>query len=218
LTTRVFIADDHGVVRDGLRSLLEDRGRFEVVGEAVDGLQAVELVPRVKPDIVVMDITMPGMNGIEASARLTGMIPGLRVLILSVHATSEHVYRAFAAGARGYILKEAAGRELLEAMEVVAAGRIYLSGLIRETYPDIVVDLEQARSPIERLSPREREVMQLVAEGCSSNEVAARLGLSAKTVDTYRSRIMDKLNLRDITDLVRYAIENGITPISSRKG
>ena len=212
----ILLADDHGVVREGLRALLSQRPDLCVVGEADNGADAVERVRELRPDVVVMDIAMPGMNGIEAAAEIHRDFPGTHIVMLSVHATSEHVFRALQAGALGYVLKESAGQEVVDAVRSAHAGRRYLSkpistfiesGALKEVQGSL-----PARSPIESLSQREREVLQLVVEGWSSADIGARLGLSPKTVETYRSRVMSKLGIHDLPGLVRFAITHGLTP------
>lgn len=211
----VFLADDHGVVRDGLRSILEAQPDLSVVGTAGDGRLAVHQVQQLRPDVVVMDIAMPALNGIEATQRIRDTCPDTEVVILSVHATTEHIYRALEAGARGYLLKESAGQEVVDAVRAAHAGRRFLSQQITENVIDGYLRQRQdvpARSPLERLSPREREILQLVVEGKSSAEIAETLYLSPKTVETYRSRLMQKLGVGDLPGLVKFAIQNGLTP------
>lgn len=211
----VFLADDHGVVRDGLRSILEAQPDLSVVGAAGDGRQTVHQVQQLRPDVVVMDIAMPALNGIEATQRILDTCPDTEVVILSVHATTEHIYRALEAGARGYLLKESAGQEVVDAVRAAHAGRRFLSQQITENVIDGYLRQRQdapARSPLERLSPREREILQLVVEGKSSAEIAETLYLSPKTVETYRSRLMQKLGVGDLPGLVKFAIQNGLTP------
>ncbi|HHX45048.1 MAG TPA: response regulator transcription factor [Chloroflexi bacterium] len=210
----VFLADDHAVVRDGLRLLLGIHGDIEVVGDAANGREAVAKVAQMCPDIVILDIAMPELNGLEAAQQIRDLCPSTQVIILSMYSTSEHVFRALEAGARGYLLKESAGTEVADAVRSVYNGRLYLS----PTIADLVVDdyLQQqnreSRSPLSRLSPREREVLQLVVEGKTNAEVAEILAFSVKTVETYRSRIMRKLGLSDLPSLVKFAIQHGITP------
>ena len=209
----VFLTDDHRILRDGLRMLLEAQRDIHVAGEADDGRQAVSGILSVKPEIVLMDIAMPELNGIEATRQIQEELPATKVVILSVHGDSEHVYRAFQAGARGYLLKESAGSEVVEAVRTVHAGRRYLSHKLVQAGMDEYIYERQKRSPIDQLSGREREVCQLTVEGNTSAAIAEKLGLSPKTVETYRSRVMEKLGVEDITGLVRYAIIHGLTPL-----
>jgi DNA-binding NarL/FixJ family response regulator len=213
---KVFLADDHAVVRDGLRYILEAQADITVAGEAGDGLQAVEQVRKLKPDVVVMDIAMPQLNGIEATRRILEDLPRTRVVILSVYSSAEHIYRALKAGARGYLLKESAGAEVVKAVRTVHAGRRYLCDKIAATMIDTYVqqrEAVEAKSPLERLSSRERQVLQLVVEGKSSKEIADILHLSPKSVETYRSRLMQKLGVHDIPGLVKFAIQHGLTTL-----
>ena len=212
----VVLADDHAIVRDGLRMILEAQGDITVVGDAADGRQAVRLIQQLRPDVAVIDIAMPELNGIEATYEIRQTCPETQVVILSMHSTAEHVFRALQAGAQGYLLKESAGMEMVEAVRAVHAGRRYLSQRITETMIDDYLRQRQAaerKSPLERLTPREREVLQLVVEGKSSAEIGDILSLSPKTVETYRSRLMRKLGLRDLPSLVKFAIQHGITPL-----
>jgi len=212
----VVLADDHAIVRDGLRMILEAQGDITVVGDAADGRQAVRLIQQLRPDVAVIDIAMPELNGIEATHEIRQTCPDTQVVILSMHSTAEHVFRALQAGAQGYLLKESAGMEMVEAVRAVHAGRRYLSQRITETMIDDYLRQRQAaerKSPLERLTPREREVLQLVVEGKSSAEIGDILSLSPKTVETYRSRLMRKLGLRDLPSLVKFAIQHGITPL-----
>jgi DNA-binding NarL/FixJ family response regulator len=213
----ILLADDHAVVRDVLKALLRQHQDLLVVGEADTGTAAVRQVREIQPDVVVMDITMPEMNGIEATAEIRRTSPATHVVMLSVHATSEHVFRALKAGATGYVLKESAGQEVVEAVRAVHAGRRHLSLPVQHLVEggavgDTAGGARDDRSPIERLSAREREVLQFVVEGWSSVDIGARLSLSPKTVETYRSRVMTKLGIHDLPGLVRFAITHGITP------
>jgi DNA-binding NarL/FixJ family response regulator len=215
MTIRVFIADDHAVIRDGLRYLLEAQGDLVVVGDAGDGRTAVRQVQELHPDVVVMDIAMPELNGIEAAQQIRETCPSTQVVILSMHSTTEHIQRALLVGAQGYLLKESAGREVVEAVRAVHAGRRYLSHKIADTVINNYVRASQTaqhHSPLERLSAREREILQLVAEGKSSADIAEILHLSPKSVGTYRSRLMRKLGIGDVAGLVRFAIQHGLTP------
>ena len=213
---RVFLADDHAVVRDGLRFILENQGDISVVGEAADGRMTVREVQRLRPDVVIMDIAMPELNGIEATQQVRDACPSTQVVILSMHASVEHIFRALQAGARGYLLKESAGKEVVEAVRAVSTSRRYLSEGISETILDEFTRTDRAahgKSPLESLSTREREILQLVVEGKSSAEIAEVLRISPKTVETYRSRLMQKLGLSDLPSLVKFAIQHGLTPL-----
>lgn len=213
MTINVCVADDHTVMRDGLRYVLEAQPDIRVVGEAADGLETVRMVKRLGPAVVVMDIAMPKLNGIEATHRISEENLSTRVLILSMHANKEFIFRALRAGAKGYILKEAAGREVVQAVRAVNAGQRYLSQRITEQMVDEYILYREAMTaaePLERLSPREREVLQLVVEGYSSIAIADTLHLSPKTVDTYRSRLMEKLDVSDLPGLVKFALRHGI--------
>jgi DNA-binding NarL/FixJ family response regulator len=215
MTIGVILADDHAVMRDGLRLILEAQGGFHVVAEASDGREAVALAGEHRPDAAVLDVAMPQLNGIEAAREICRLSPNTRVIMLSMHGTAEHIFRALEAGARGYLLKESAGREVVHAIHEVLAGRRYLSQSIEETVlEDYIRHRAGAASegPLSALSPREREVLQLVVEGRSSKEIARIVHISAKTVDTYRSRLMHKLGVRDLASLVRFAVANGISP------
>ncbi|MCL6506975.1 MAG: response regulator transcription factor [Bryobacteraceae bacterium] len=205
---RILLAEDHRMVRQGFRLILTSQPDLEVVGEAGNGREAVELAALLKPDVVVMDVTMPGWNGIEATRRLRAVSPATRVLGLSVHRDPVYVREIIRAGAHGYLLKESADTDLLAAVRAVAQGEGYLS-------PEVSIHLlseyrKQVREPIDLLSAREREVLQMIAEGKTNKEIAAALNLSVYTVDGHRSRIMDKLNLHSTGELVRFAMRNGL--------
>lgn len=206
---RVFIADDHAVIRDGLRALLEPY--FDVVGSAGDGREAVRLILQSSPDVAILDIAMPGLNGIETTRLLRRKQSAVRVVILSMHRSSEHVFRALEAGADGYLVKESASDEIATAVRSVFAGRRYLC---REIEPLALSPGKGGRGtgPLASLSAREREVLQLVVEGRSSAEIGGLIHLSPKTVETYRSRLMKKLGTADLPALVRFAIHHGLTP------
>jgi DNA-binding NarL/FixJ family response regulator len=210
---RIVLADDHGVVRDGLRVLLQAQPGIEVVGDAANGREAVRLTQQLHPDVLVMDIAMPELNGIEATLHIHDASPSTQVLILSMHSSTEHIFRALQAGARGYLLKDSAGAEVVDAVRAVHAGRRYLSQKIASTVIDDYISERQRASPLDSLSRRERQILQLVAEGKSSAEAAAILFLSPKTVDTYRSRMMQKLGIADVPSLVKFAIQHGITQL-----
>ena len=208
---RVLLADDHALMREGLRALLEAVEDITVVGEAAGGREALRLARELEPDIVVMDISMPELNGVDAAHLIHEKLPGVRILMLSMHATSEHVHRALGAGARGYLLKESAGREVIAAVRAIHRGQSYLSATIAEIYQDTQSGTDN-HTPLEKLSTRERQVLQLVVEGKSSREIADLTYLSPKSVDTYRSRLMKKLGVQDVPALVKFAIEHGLTP------
>ena len=205
----VILADDHPVVRDGLCFLLNAQPDIKVVGTADNGHEAVQLATKLNPNVAVMDIAMPLLNGIEATQQITSTCPHTRVMILSIHFTSVHIQRALQAGAMGYLLKESAGEEVVEAIRTVYEGRRYLSRKIAETVVEDYVR-QGGGDVLEGLSPRERQVLQLIAEGKTSAEAAQILFLSVKTVETYRSRFMQKLGLKDMTALVKFAIQHGI--------
>ncbi len=210
---RVMLADDHTVLRDGLRSLLESQADITVIGEAANGRDAVREVEKLRPDVVVMDIAMPDLNGIEATRIISDRWPEVRVVMLSVFSDAEYIYRALQAGASGYLLKSSAGREVVEAVRTVHLGRRYLSDKITETMVDEYVRQRQSKSPLEGLSPRERQILQLAAEGKTIPEMAELLSLSPRTVETYRARLMEKLGIKDLRGLIVFAIKHGITPV-----
>jgi DNA-binding NarL/FixJ family response regulator len=216
MSITVFLADDHAVVRDGLRFLLEAQQDIQVVGDAADGREAVKRVARLCPDVAIVDIAMGELNGIEATRQICQVSASTRVIILSMHSTTEHIFQALQAGARGYLLKESAGIEVVNAVRAVHSGRRYLSQKISDAVIDDYVsqrEFAEARGPLARLSPREREVLQLVVEGRSSAQVAEILSLSPKTVETYRSRLMRKLGISDLPALVKFAVQHGLTPL-----
>jgi DNA-binding NarL/FixJ family response regulator len=216
MSITVILADDHAIVRDGLRYLLEAQPDIEVVGDAADGRKAVDLVAQLKPHVAIVDITMPELNGIDATLQMRQVCPSTEVIILSMHANTRHIARALQAGAHGYLIKESAGIEVIEAVRVVSAGHRYLSQMISDAVIDDYVSqcrIMEHRGSLELLSAREREVLQFVVEGRSSAEIASILNLSPKTVESYRSRLMQKLDISDIPSLVKYAIQQGLTPL-----
>jgi DNA-binding NarL/FixJ family response regulator len=212
MTIRILLADDHAMMRDGLKALLASSPDISVVAEVSNGHEAVLSAEKLRPDVVVMDIAMPELNGIEATRMLRHRCPETRVVILSMHSTSEHVFRAFDAGARGFLLKESVGAEVEAAVRAVSAGRRYLSSAIAAIESSARF-AEAERGPLESLSTRERLVLQLVVEGHSSSEIATRVHLSPKSVETYRSRLMRKLGVHDVASLVKFALQHGITPL-----
>jgi len=216
MTITVFLADDHAVVRDGLRYLLEAQPDLDVVGDAGDGRETVRQVNQRCPDIVIMDIAMPELNGIEATREIGKRSPSAQVIILSMHSTDEHIKRALKAGARGFLLKESAGVEVVKAVREVHKGECYFSQKISRRLIDSIVWQmcnDGKESPLDILSPREIEVLQLVVEGKTSAEIADILSLSPKTIETYRSRLMSKLGIEDIPGLVKFAIQHGLTTL-----
>ena len=213
MSVGILLVDDHAIVRDGLRMLLEHHSDLRVIGAAADGREALNEARRLRPDIVIMDISMPGMNGIEAAQAICEALPATKVLILSQQAGSVHAHRALLAGARGYVLKQAAGTELVAAVRALQGGRRYLSAAINESVLSDLLNKRPVENPLELLSPRERNVLQLVVEGRSNAEAARELNLSVKTVETYRSRLMQKLGIKDLPALVKFAIEHGVTQI-----
>lgn len=216
MSIKVFIADDHAMVREGLRLILEAERDIGVIGEAADGRQAVRLIQRLTPDVAIMDIAMPILNGIEATEQILNSKTFTRIIILSMHSSKEHIFRALEAGAKGYLLKESAGKELVKAIRAVYAGNRFLSDRISQTVIEDYIHqriADSEESPIKRLSPREREVLQLVVEGKSSAEIASDLFLSPKTIETYRSRLMHKLGIKDLPGLVKFAIQHGMTSV-----
>lgn len=208
---RIVLADDHHLVRAGIRGLLEDLPGVDVVGEAGDGREALDLIETTRPDVALLDITMPGLNGLEVAARVARDVPHTKVLLLSMHADEAYVAQALRAGVAGYLLKDAADDELAIALRAVASGDVYLSPRISKT---LVERLARGGGtepdPLAGLTPRQREILQLVAEGHSSKSVAATLKLSVKTVEAHRGQIMERLGVRDITGLVRFAIRAGL--------
>jgi DNA-binding NarL/FixJ family response regulator len=210
---RVVLVDDHAMVREGLRLLLRAAPDIAVVGDAEDGVTALALAQRVTPDIVVLDLDMPAGNGVTALRELAQALPGVRVLILTVHAEHERLLPLLEAGARGYLTKEAAARDLVEAIRVVAAGEIYVRPSAARLLAAAIVPqraAETAHGRFQTLSDRERTTLKLVAQGYSGAEIARQLGISSKTVDAYKRRVQEKLGLEHRTDYVRFAIEAGI--------
>ncbi|HZT63939.1 MAG TPA: response regulator transcription factor [Burkholderiales bacterium] len=206
----VMLADDHAVVRDGLRALLEGGNDLQVVAVAGNGREAVAEAVRLRPDIVIMDIAMPELDGVEATRRIVERCPETRVLILSMYLSAEHIYRALQAGAQGYVLKESAGEEVVDAIRALRAGKRYLSHRITETVIDDYLREGTNVSPLDSLSLRERDVLQLVVEGRTNAAIAQALSLSPKTVETYRARIMKKLKVKDTVELVKFSMRHGL--------
>lgn len=210
---RILLADDHTILRAGLRMMLNAQPDMEVVGEAQDGRQAITEAQRLQPDVVLMDITMPDMNGIDATRQIKRMLPETKVLVLTMHENDEYVFQALRAGAAGYMLKEAADTDLISALRVIQSGQFYLSPMAQSV---MVGDyLQRVRTGEEKdsyssLTEREREILKLVAEGFTNNQIAEQLVISPKTVDTHRTHVMDKLNLHSRAELVKYAMRRGL--------
>jgi DNA-binding NarL/FixJ family response regulator len=211
VTITVLLADDHAILRDGLKTLLEEQPDMRVVGQASDGREAVSAAAQLKPDVVVMDISMPDMNGVEAARRVHAARPETRIVMLSMHGNAEHVYRALEAGATGYLLKESAGAELVSAIRAVHAGRRYLTEKVNELVIAGYLGERRAGSPLESLSKRERDILQHIVDGRSNKDTARLLCISIKTVETYRSRMLQKLGIKSIAELVKFAIGHGLT-------
>jgi DNA-binding NarL/FixJ family response regulator len=211
---RILIADDHEVVRRGIVGMLTSRTNWEVCGEASDGREAMQLVEKLKPDLVILDITMPGLNGIDAARQIRKAMPDVKILIYSMHYAERLVQEVFQAGADGYVLKTDAGKHLIQAVESIMAGQKFFSSKVSEVIFEGFLrggsGTPGAESTEERLSARERETVQLLAEGKSNKEVAGILGISPKTAETHRAAIMRKLGLSTFSELVRYAVRNGI--------
>ena len=208
---RVLLADDHTLVLAGIRGLLTRLAGVEVVGEAADGHDTLRLAETLRPDIVLLDIGMPGLNGLEVAQRLNKFDPAIRVIILSMHVTEEYVLRALRAGAAGYLLKDSAVAELEVAIRSVARGETYLSPPVSKRVVDDYVSRTGGISdPLAALTPRQREILQLVAEGHTSKDIAQRLGLSYRTVETHRNQLMKRLGVADLAGLVRFAVRAGL--------
>lgn len=209
---RVLLADDHALVRAGMRSLLRDIPGVEVVGEAGDGAEALAVAARERPDAVLLDIAMKGMSGLEAAARFREQLPGIKVIILSMHASEEYVLQALRAGAAAYLIKDSATAELELALKSVMRGETYLSPAISRQVVEGYVRRMGAGAAEDPLTPRQREVLKGIAEGRSTKEIAFALGLSVKTVETHRAQVMERLGIRDVAGLVRYAMRTGLVP------
>lgn len=218
VTIKILLADDHPILREGLKAILESKPGLEVIGEAENGREAVREVARLHPDVVIMDIAMPEINGIEAVRMIRESGPDPRIIMLSMHAHTEYIFRSLQAGADGYVIKESAPAEVETAIRTVHQGRRFLSESIAD---EVITDYVRRREkppeedPLMRLSSREREVLQLIVEGRATAEIAEIAALSPKTVETYRSRLMRKLDLNNVAELVKFAIKHGLTSIDS---
>ena len=211
LPIRVLLADDHTIVRAGIRGLLQGLAGIEVVGEAGDGHEVLQLAETLHPNVVLLDVAMPGLNGLEAARRLASIDASMRVVILSMHNSEEYVLRALRAGCAGYLLKGSAVSELEVAVRAVARGETYLSPAVsKQVVDEYVGRTGGAADPIDALTPRQREILQLVAEGHTSKEIAQRLALSFKTVEAHRAQIMERLGVHEVAGLVRFAMRVGL--------
>ena len=213
--TRIVLADDHPVVRHGVRSLLQSDPEFTVVGEASDGIETVQLVEKLSPDVLVVDLMIPGLNGLEITRQVRQRSPMTRVIILSMHANEPYVLEALKNGAAGYVLKDSSGTDLIQAVRMVATGQRYLSPPLSERAVEAYMMKSQESSfdAYDGLTDGEREVLQLAAEGLSNPDIAGRLSISPRTVETHRANLMRKLSLKTQTDLIRYALKRGILPM-----
>lgn len=207
---RILIVDDHTLVRAGIRMLLATIGNAEVVAEASDGSEVLSLIERHRPHVVLMDIAMKTVNGLDTTAKIAAAHPDVRVLILSMHANEEYVLQALRAGAAGYLLKEAATAELEIALQAVSRGETYLSPPVSRAVVDGYVHRIAERQPDDGLTPRQREILRLIAKGMGTKEIAYKLDLSVKTIETHRAMMMDRLGIRDVAGLTRYAIRAGL--------
>ena len=211
----IVLGDDHTIVLKGLRALLEAQPGFSIVGEAQDGLKAANLAERLKPDVLVLDLMMPGLSGYDVTRRVVKRFPKTKVVILSMYSTEAHVVEALRSGASAYVVKDAGPEELATAIREAAEGRRYLSAPFSTELIDSYLKRPGSSDPYEALTPREREVLHLVAEGLTSGEIAGRLFISPRTAESHRANLMRKLGLRSRTDLVRFAFQRGIVPLES---
>lgn len=217
--TRVLLAEDHTIVRQGLRAILDHEADLEVVGEAADGREAVRKALTLVPDVVIMDVSMPRMNGLEATARIVKENPAVKVVALTMHSSDDYVYSLLKAGAKGFLLKESISSDLVEAIHAVQAGGTYLHPSISTRVVDGYLRRSHTRSRggmMDVLTAREREILQLIAEGNTNKEIAGLLVLSVKTIENHRTRIMEKLEIHNVAGLTRYAIGRGIASVASR--
>lgn len=215
MKTRILLADDHKIVREGLRVLLESRPTFEIIGESADGWESVTLAKKLLPDVVIMDVTMPDLNGMEATRRITEEVPGARVIALSMYFDKHFVAKMLKAGARGYLRKDCASEELVRAISIVLNNKFYISPNLGINSPTDVIEGADIKAfiALSLLTQKEREVLQLVAEGRLTKEIAEILRISPKTIENHRQRIMDKLEIHSIAELTKFAIREGLTSL-----
>ncbi len=213
--TTIILADDHPIVRRGLRSVLEAEKDFSLIGEAGDGIDAVRLVENLTPNILITDMMMPGLTGLEVIRQVRHRVPNVKIIILSMHAAESYVLEALRNGANGYVLKDSAADELVHAIREVLAGRRYLSSQLSERAIETYIQKSESSitDSYDSLTNREREVLKLAAEGCTNNEIAERLFISPRTAETHRANLMKKLSLSNHTELIRYAIRRGLLPL-----
>ena len=217
MSVTVLLADDHPIVRQGLRHLLEAEPDLKIVGEAEDGLQAVQLAEKFKPNVLILDIMMPGLNGLEVLRQVKDRSPATCSIVLSMQSADVYVVEALKSGALGYVLKETGPSELANAVQQVIAGKRYLSPRLSERLIDVLLQTKEdlTRDPYETLTNREREILQMAAEGLTTSAIAKRLSISPRTAELHRGRMMDKLGLNNQTELVRYALKRGILPLDT---
>ena len=213
MVTRIVVVDDHRLVRAGIVALLEDIPEVQVVGQASDGIQALKTVAELKPDVLILDLAMPEMSGLEVLARIHESHPRVKVIILSMHDSAEHVHRALKQGASGYLLKDVLPDELVLAIDAITQGRTWLSSAISKTVIDGYLGRNGDEASLPQLTERQNQVLKMIAEGHSTKQISGHLNLSAKTIETYRAQIMEKLDIHDIAGLVRYAIRQGIVSL-----
>ena len=209
-TIKVLVADDHALVRKGIEAILNQEPDIEVVGEATDGRQAVSLTQKVKPDIVLMDISMPKLNGLEATRQIKHNLPGIKVIVFTMYTDEEYIFNMFKAGSSGYVLKQSVPTELISAIREVSKGNSYLSPLISTKVIEHYIHSREDADGYETLTHREKEVLQLIAEGLTNREISEELNLSIKTIGTHRTNLMRKLSINNIAGLTRYAIRKGV--------
>jgi DNA-binding NarL/FixJ family response regulator len=214
---KLLVADDHKIFRQGIKKLLEEESDLQVVGEAADGREAVKKATELKPDVILMDIAMANLNGLEATKQIKKVLPSTKVIMLTMHKNEEYILQSFQAGASGYILKEGAVEELVSAIRSIHSDKSFLSPTISKTLIDAYLrkmETGKTETPFDLLTDREREVLQLIAEGYTNREVAKQLFISVKTVEAHRAHIMQKLNIHDIAKLVKYAIQKGLVDLN----